>query len=65
MLHYPGVMKKAQEEIDSVVGSSRMPEFSDMESMPYMTALIKEVARYASRLYEGEQVGVVLTRTVY
>ncbi|KAM5541056.1 hypothetical protein V8D89_005367 [Ganoderma adspersum] len=46
MLHYPGVMKKAQGEVDSVIGTSRMPEFSDMESMPYMIALIKEVARW-------------------
>ena len=49
MLHYPDVMKKAQDEVDNIVGTSRMPEFSDMESMPYMTALIKEVARCAQR----------------
>ena len=48
MLHYPDVMKKAQNEVDSVIGPSRMPEFSDMESLPYVSALIKEVARYAS-----------------
>ncbi|KAI0352103.1 cytochrome P450 [Trametes cingulata] len=46
MLHYPETQKKAQEEIDRVVGSSRMPEFSDMESLPYVDALIKEAARW-------------------
>ena len=45
MLHYPDIQKKAQAEVDKVVGSSRMPEFSDMDSLPYVTALIKEVAR--------------------
>ena len=68
MLHHPDVMKEAQDEVDSVVGTSRMPEFSDMESMPYMTALIKEVARYVSRCAavhcEREQVRIVLTRRV-
>ena len=45
MLHYPDIQKKAQAEVDKVVGSSRMPEVSDMDSLPYVTALIKEVAR--------------------
>ncbi|KAI8996406.1 cytochrome P450 [Trametes punicea] len=46
MLHYPEIQKKAQEEVDRVIGSSRMPEFSDMDSLPYVSALIKEVARW-------------------
>lgn len=46
MLHYPEVMKKAQAEIDSVVGPSRMPEFKDMDSLPYVLALMKEVVRW-------------------
>lgn len=45
MFHYPEVMKKAQNEIDQVVGSWRMPDFPDMESLPYVSALIKEVTR--------------------
>ena len=47
MLHYPDVQKKAQQEEDTVVGPSRMPDFTDMESLPYVMAVIKEVARYA------------------
>ncbi|KAI0353739.1 cytochrome P450 [Trametes cingulata] len=46
MLHYPDVQKKAQAEVDRIVGTSRLPEFSDMDSLPYVTALIKEVARW-------------------
>ncbi|PPQ91359.1 hypothetical protein CVT25_004126 [Psilocybe cyanescens] len=46
MLHYPDVMRKAQEEIDSVVGSSRLPNFDDMESLPYIKAVIKETLRW-------------------
>ncbi len=32
MLHYPDTMRKAQAEIDAVVGSSRMPNFDDAGS---------------------------------
>ncbi|KAI9062563.1 cytochrome P450 [Trametes sanguinea] len=46
MLHFPEIQKKAQEEVDRVVGPSRMPEYSDIESLPYVMALIKEVARW-------------------
>ena len=46
MLHFPEVQAKAQAEIDKAVGRSRIPEFSDMESLPYIMAVIKEVARY-------------------
>ncbi|KAF8967353.1 cytochrome P450 [Flammula alnicola] len=42
MLHYPEIMRKAQAEIDSVVGSSRLPDFDDDASMPYVQAIIKE-----------------------
>ncbi|KAH9901308.1 cytochrome P450 [Cubamyces lactineus] len=46
MLHFPDVQAKAQTEIDKVVGRSRIPEFSDMESLPYVMAAIKEAARW-------------------
>lgn len=45
MLHHPDIQSRAQAEVDKVIGFSRMPEFSDMDSLPYVTALIKEVAR--------------------
>ncbi|KAJ3516999.1 hypothetical protein NLJ89_g781 [Agrocybe chaxingu] len=46
MLLNPTAMKRAQEEIDSVIGHGRLPEFSDMESLPYVHALITEVLRW-------------------
>ena len=47
MLHYPEVMKKAQAEIDSIVGSNRRPEFEDAGALPYVRAMIKETMRFA------------------
>ena len=46
MAMYPEVQKKAQEELDRVVGSARLPEFEDRESLPYLNALIKELFRW-------------------
>ena len=45
MLHYPDVYRKAQEEIDRVIGKNRLPEIVDRDSLPYFEALIKEVYR--------------------
>ncbi|KAJ3510929.1 hypothetical protein NLJ89_g4394 [Agrocybe chaxingu] len=46
MAMYPEVQKKAQAEIDQVIGSSRLPEFSDRPSLPYINALVKESMRW-------------------
>ncbi|KAI5118826.1 hypothetical protein M0805_009404 [Coniferiporia weirii] len=46
MLHYPQYMRKAQAEIDTVVGQSRMPSFEDEPSLPFLKALITEVMRW-------------------
>ncbi|KAG6918023.1 hypothetical protein DXG01_016875 [Tephrocybe rancida] len=46
MLHYPEVMRKAQAELDTVIGSGRLPGFEDQSSLPYMQALIKESTRW-------------------
>ncbi|KAI9573403.1 cytochrome P450 [Boletus coccyginus] len=42
----PRVMKKAQQELDSVVGTSRLPTFADRTSLPYMEALFTELLRW-------------------
>jgi len=34
----PNVVKKAQEELDRVVGKDRLPEFSDKDDLPYINA---------------------------
>ncbi|KAJ3534086.1 hypothetical protein NMY22_g7073 [Coprinellus aureogranulatus] len=46
LANYPDIQKRAQEEIDSVVGSDRLPNVDDRVQMPYVQALIKEVARW-------------------
>ncbi len=46
MALYPEAQQKAQEELDRVVGSSRLPDFSDRDSLPYVNALIKEILRW-------------------
>ncbi|EKM77276.1 hypothetical protein AGABI1DRAFT_77728 [Agaricus bisporus var. burnettii JB137-S8] len=45
MALYPNVQKKAQAELDQVLGS-RLPEFNDRPSLPYINALLKECARW-------------------
>ncbi|KAG6895729.1 hypothetical protein C0992_012999 [Termitomyces sp. T32_za158] len=42
----PEVMRKAQAEIDSVVGSDRLPTLKDRQYLPYVDALTKEVFRW-------------------
>lgn len=46
MALYPDVRKRAQSELDAVVGSQRLPEFSDRPSLPYINALVKETLRW-------------------
>ena len=42
----PEVQKRAQEEIESVVGSKRFPEPKDRENLPYIEATILETFRW-------------------
>ncbi|PPQ69644.1 hypothetical protein CVT24_001217 [Panaeolus cyanescens] len=46
MARYPEVMKKAQAELDAVIGNNRLPEFSDRPSLPYINAMVKESMRW-------------------
>ncbi|KAI9445994.1 cytochrome P450 [Lactarius indigo] len=46
MTLYPEVQRKAQTEIDQVVGISRLPDFSDQDALPYVQAVLKEVLRW-------------------
>jgi len=47
MIKHPEVLRKAQEEIDTVVGNSRLPTFSDRSSLPYVEAMLTETLRWA------------------
>ena len=46
MVLHPNVVKRAQDEIDRVVGKERLPSFRDREKLPYINALVKEVLRW-------------------
>ena len=46
MMEHPVYQKRAQAEIDEVVGRARLPRFSDRDSLPYVEAIIKEVLRW-------------------
>lgn len=46
MLICPEVMRRAQTEVDRVVGRSRLPLLSDQVDLPYITAIVKEVLRW-------------------
>lgn len=40
------IFRKAQEEIDSVIEPSRLPNFGDRNKLPYLEAILKEVHRF-------------------
>ncbi|KAF7979163.1 hypothetical protein HWV62_43423 [Athelia sp. TMB] len=46
MTLFPEVQRKAQAEIDAVVGNDRLPSFSDRPNMPYCDAIVKEIVRW-------------------
>lgn len=46
MILHPDVFAKAQAEIDRVVGSDRLPDFQDRNSLPYVDCVVKEVYRW-------------------
>ena len=48
MVLFPDVQKKAQTEIDAVVGTGRLPTFADQPDLPYVNAVVTEVFRWNS-----------------
>jgi cytochrome P450 len=46
MVLSPEVQRKAQTELDAVVGPNRLPEFEDRDNLPYINAICKEVLRW-------------------
>ena len=43
---HPIVQKRAQEDIDKVVGSDRLPSLADRPSLPYLDAVLREILRW-------------------
>ena len=45
MLHHPTVQERAYQEVRRVTGSDRLPRVTDLHSMPYIEAIVKEIHR--------------------
>ncbi|XP_061346434.1 cytochrome P450 93A3-like [Gastrolobium bilobum] len=45
LINNPNVMEKARQEIDEVIGKSRIVEESDIVNLPYLQAIVKETFR--------------------
>jgi cytochrome P450 len=46
MTLFPDVQRKAQEELDRVIGNARLPVSSDKPHLPYIDAVVKETHRW-------------------
>ena len=45
LINHPSVFKKVREEIESIVGKTRLVEESDIPNLPYLQAVVKETLR--------------------
>ena len=46
MVLNPDVQRKAQMELDAVVGPDRLPRYEDRSALPYIDAIVKESLRW-------------------
>lgn len=46
MTKWPEIQKRAQKEIDAVIGDDRTPVWLDYENLPYVAATVKEAVRW-------------------
>lgn len=46
MILYPDVQRRAQEELDRVIGNERLPVVSDLDRLPYIAAVLTETHRW-------------------
>ena len=56
MVHNPNVVKRAQSEIDEVIGSERLPTYEDRPKLPYLECVMKEVYRFNPMVPQGTYV---------
>ncbi|WOH06507.1 hypothetical protein DCAR_0625935 [Daucus carota subsp. sativus] len=45
LINHPDIMQKAVQELDTVVGTTKLVEESDVENLPYLQAIFRETAR--------------------
>ena len=53
MVAFPEVQRRAQAELDAVVGRARLPTFADAPRLPYVRAVIREVLRWRPAIDRG------------
>lgn len=53
MTLHPEIQSKAQDELNTVIGPLRLPEFGDYELLPYIRAIILETLRWVPVLPLG------------
>ncbi|TCD66268.1 hypothetical protein EIP91_001597 [Steccherinum ochraceum] len=46
MALYPAVQKQAQAELDKVIGPNRLPDWDDLDRLPFLNAILMEVMRW-------------------
>ncbi|KXT15578.1 hypothetical protein AC579_9967 [Pseudocercospora musae] len=46
MCYFSEVQKRAQEELDRIIGQSRLPDWSDENTLPYVAAVASETLRW-------------------
>lgn len=46
MVRYPEVARRAQAEIDEIIGRDRLPTLEDKGSLPYIDCIVKETLRW-------------------
>ena len=54
MVLNPDVRRRAQVEIDRVVGHDRLPSYADRSDLPYTEAIMKEVLRWRTPVPLGQ-----------
>ncbi|KAF9456704.1 cytochrome P450 [Collybia nuda] len=53
MVLFPEHQTRAQKEIDAAIGSGRLPEFHDHDSLPYIECILQETLRWNSAVPTG------------
>ena len=50
---YPDIQKKAQAEIDAVIGCNRLPDIGDLDYLSFIETVVKETLRWQPAIPMG------------
>ncbi len=64
MVRNPDAQRRAQEELDRVVGRGRLPDFDDRPSMPFLEAVLRETERLHPVANLGECLFQIILRVL-